>query len=664
MKKYFLILFGLIFFSLSTSHTFAAACGSCNAPNYSKAGCLQNARSKNDRAACNNVGGVGGSAPSSNQCNSQCYTPYGVPYCANGGAFRATLDGELVLYGANGQSYSLYVNGAYRKGGAINSGSPTGVNVKSTDWVSISIPGALGWRVIGSPYAIPSAYTFIIGQYISDSCSGGYDSWDFNDWTLAVAIKANSLACGVSGCNSVACAPGNSCISNVCQANCSAGTTRVGYCSCLPPVTCGVSGCNTVGCTSGNSCNANICQANCPAGYFRSGNCACIAECQIPDITLSSTPDSKFTRFMLGINTNITLSRTGGIALPNYVMVSNTQIDSNNTSINAFNCNWTTLSGTAQKTSVNCTIDRKPAYPNTTVNWIHSWCNTDNGSCTNRKVCSTTALPINIDPYGAYLQTNLGNTHIKGTLTMPRFPTSTTSKLSTYNYSTGTNILSNTWLSSKSYLLLNYNDANNFYNSSGLSNIYEYLQSRLSIAAKTTTTGPNPTLSDSTYNSIVGTNDAVFVTGNLTISSTSCKSKTAFFVSGNLNINSDFNTTGNNSCLFIVKGATIVSPSVSTITAFIITNSYNTQLFASAPFPTQTQLKLTGGLIIQTGNSFNRNINYNVTEASALSVTARTTPSELYIYEGARYIKLLGALFYDSTNYSIKEIQYSGKSSD
>jgi hypothetical protein len=554
-------------------------------------------------------------------------------------------------------------SGSYGPGNNQN----TGITVNTGDLIYVynnTYPSSPGWMNDLNPQfngmIAANGQTLISAQAWADWGDGtNFGTYDFNDGHLALSVKSTSLACGASGCNSSTCAAGNSCISNVCQVNCPAGTTRSGYCACLPPVACGASGCSALGCTSGNTCNANICQANCPAGTFRSGNCACIAECQTTDITLSSNP-SNLTSLVLGVNLSVNLIRTGPAISSYYVMLPNTlTLADTQTPSSAFNCGtWAPLQLRSSPASVTCSVDSMPPFtePRTPVTWTHSWCNTDNGSCTGKKTCSVT-LPIKIDPYYAYLQTDLGNTHISGNLTMPGFPIRPLSeeKLAAYNYSTnGTTIPMSaipTWLSTKNYLLFNYSDANVYHNSSGVSAIYEYVKSRLSVAAKTVSKTADLILTNTNYSEVTNNYDTVDITGNLTLSSASCNSKTIFFVSGNLIINSNFDTNGDNSCLFVVKGSTSVGPSVSSIEAFIITDGFISQL-------SPTQLILTGGLIIQGTNTFNRNINI---EHTVVGDIVKTTPSELFIYEGARYIKLIGFLLYDSTSYNIKEIQYSGK---
>jgi len=369
-----------------------------------------------------------------------------------------------------------------------------------------------------------------------------------------------------------------------------------------------------------------------------------IVDCNDSDVVLSSSP-SNVSPLTLGVNTNITLTRTGTVPLTQYVMGSN-----NITPVNAFGCAWSSLQGKQTVKQVDCTVDRKPPNPATAVLWTHTWCNTNNASCNPAvdKICSA-SLPLSINPYGPYLKTDLGTSYIRGNLELPRFPLSplSTQTFSKYIYSTaGTNTpVVTSWLSSKNYLLMGYNDNN------GRPDFYAYLKSNLNMSAKIETKSGDVNLSDANYSGVVGDNDVVIVEGNLTLSSANCNSKTIFFVTQNLYIDTNFNTSGNNACLFVVDGETLVRPAVSLVKAFVITNKFTSQ-------ESTTQLVLNGGLIIQTSNTFSRNYNRDITEASDLTVLRKTTPSELFNYEGARYLKLLGFLLNGSSTMTIRETQY------
>jgi hypothetical protein len=539
-------------------------------------------------------------------------------YCPPGYGATAKATGYLWVYSEK----AVYVNGFYF---GASKGTNTGIYVTAGQSLSVTMAEGLftsspGWMYDGTN--IYAATIAARGQILSSAqawadngTSLNYDTYDFNDARVALAIKSATVACGES-CTS------------------------------------------TSQCTTNNSCILNRCQIDVPEGYSRSGFCSLLQKCLPTDIDLSSNPNDLYpfinntSPLILGVNTSVNLARTGPTSFANYTMVSN-ELSYNS----AFKCTWDSLNSKSKNASVKCDVDAIPPNGEQVI-WTHKWCNSDNNTlCTTGNTCSK-SLNIQIDPYGAYLKTDLGITYIKGALTLPRFPVSATpeQKFSKYNYSSsGPNSTSvpigTTWLSTKDYLLFNYYDENSFYNSNE-SAIYEYVKSRLSIDAKTTTIGQDTTLSDSNYNNIVGINDVVFITGNLTLTSAMCNSKTAFFISGNLTFNSNFDTTGNNACLFVVKGKTIVSPSVSKIRAFIISNGFTSAQGA-------TKLTLTGGLITQGINAFNRNI--NIANTTRVSID-KETPSELFIYEGARYIKLLGFLLYDSTDLSIKEIQYSGKS--
>jgi hypothetical protein len=371
-----------------------------------------------------------------------------------------------------------------------------------------------------------------------------------------------------------------------------------------------------------------------------------IVDCDNSDVTLSSDPSSTFDPLMLGVNPDVKLIRTGKVPLLKYVMNSNS-LDVANT----LGCTWSELQGRQQERAITCSVDRKPPYPATTVTWTHTWCNTNNASCNPAldKICST-SLPLNIEPYGPYLKTDLGTSFVRGNVTLPRFPISPLSSqtFSKYIYSTqGSNTpTGNLWLSGKNYVLSGYNDIN------GRADYYEYIKKSLILSAKTETRTGNVTLTTGNYSSIVGDNDVVTIQGNLTLDSATCNSKTIFFVAQNLYIETNFNINGDNACLFVVAGDTIVNPAVGMIKAFVITNRFDSQ-------ESTTQLVLTGGLIVQTANTFSRSYNRDITEASELTNLRKTTPSELFNYEGARYLKLLGFLLNAPTTLSIRETQYT-----
>jgi hypothetical protein len=541
MKKYFVLLFGLIFIFL-TSQQSVFACGSCNAPNYS---------------------GNTGSDPSG-VCLEKCTTPYGSPYCANGGAVVSNTSGNVYLFGDNGLGrYTLRVNGNGVQSGSLqSSGVNTGIKVKAGDTIGVALydEPALGWRLLySSKYdATVNAlgYTIISRQWIADSCSGQYDSWDFNDGYVVIAVKKS--------------------------------------------------------------------------------------DCENSDLNLSATPP----RPILGYNETVVLTRTGTSTFSTeYTQNSNTlSLDG------ALNCPWASLQSSSSVRAITCSVIKKPAYPNTLVNWTHTWCNSNTGNCSSKKICTKT-YSLNIDPFGPYMYTELGNTFVKSNLNIKRFPVSPLSnqKFSTYNYlTTGTGFntpIGSNWLSLKNYLLFNYNDAN------GNPNFFDYLKNRLSLSIQTTSK-PTSTLSNVNYEEFVGDNDVVFVNGHLTLENASCNSKTIFFVSGNLIVNTNFDINGNNACLFIVKGDTNVKPNITNIKAFIITNGFSSQFSAN-------QLILKGGLIVQNINAFERNVNIEVTLASLVQ---RTMPSEILTYEGARYIKLLGNILSEPTTVNIREIQYTGDS--
>jgi hypothetical protein len=517
---------------------------------------------------CQSISSRTGTAVTDLSCNVKIYN-YTVKFCDAGTQSVSTATGEIILY-VEGNYWGVRNDTTNKSftGSGQKSNVSTGVNIKVGDYYHVlygESTGYLGngWRSYNGTDrgfftnsindATARGYTIIAKQFwADDETSSRFDSHDFDDVAIVVAVKKN--------------------------------------------------------------------------------------ECKDSDINLSSVPSS-LSHLMLG--SNISLTRTGTTSLADYKLYTNDVSVSG-----AFGCNLSSLDGTAQTKTVDCTIDKKPAYPNTTVTWTHKWCNTETGNCLGKKICSKT-LTIDVDPYGAYMRTDLGNSYIKGDTTIPKFPIDPLSqRFSTFNFSTnGTSSpFGHSWLSFKNYLLLNYSDSN------GREDFYNYIKNLIGVLAKTTTKPSSQTLSNSNYASFVSNYDVIEVNGNLTLSSATCSTKTIFFVTGDLIVDSNFDINGDNACLFIVDGETRVNPNVSLFKAFVITDDFSSGLSAN-------QLKLIGGLIVQSGNTFNRNINLLVTNASSIQ---KTVPSEIISYEGARYIKLLGSLLNEPTRLSIREIQYSG----
>ncbi len=275
-----------------------------------------------------------------------------------------------------------------------------------------------------------------------------------------------------------------------------------------------------------------------------------------------------------------------------------------------------------------------------------------------------------------------------GVLSSPRFFTTMNGKtpyLSTYGYmdNVGINVPRS---SVDGFNVTPYPDQNGVPKpSSNFTNWYDYLESRINTnvpAARIKvlaagTYGPTAT---STMTGVVANGPAGAtvdqrvvvekVTGNLVLRSITCDTKTIFLINGNLQLEPEFLIseptvgaaaivnvpTNMNGCIFIVKNQTTVGigtnkvPPASNqavydqLRAFIITDS-----FISSADATNNGLQVRGGVITNQSNSFRRDIGI---------VLNQTAPSEIFRYDGGRYIYIFGKILTDTIDFSIKEVPF------
>ena len=155
---------------------------------------------------------------------------------------------------------------------------------------------------------------------------------------------------------------------------------------------------------------------------------------------------------------------------------------------------------------------------------------------------------------------------------------------------------------------------------------------------------------------------AVQVNGDLVLRRMICDSKLIFVINGNLAIDPDFkiiesgvlaNSTNMNGCLFIVKGVTTIgtgrnkTPAGSSnaqydlVNTFIITDSF--QAIGDA---NKDGLQVRGGVITNQNNTFSRDLGV---------VLNQNAPSEIFRYDGGRYIYIFGNLLSSSIDFSVRE---------
>jgi hypothetical protein len=217
---------------------------------------------------------------------------------------------------------------------------------------------------------------------------------------------------------------------------------------------------------------------------------------------------------------------------------------------------------------------------------------------------------------------------------------------------------------------MDYQDANTT-NSS-----YSYLKNLIISRANKDAITLKETNDDTYSNSLVDGFDVVHVlapTFYVTAYS-NCVDKVVFLIEGNLVITPDLKITGANreaACMFIVQGKTTIrddndedsgindddgdgipDPDTDIVRAFIVTNQFETELNNQ-----DDSLEILGGLIINSTNTggsiFNRNVNNN-----ASRIIYPSKPSELFVYEGARYIDNLRHILFSPLTASIVEPQY------
>jgi hypothetical protein len=275
-----------------------------------------------------------------------------------------------------------------------------------------------------------------------------------------------------------------------------------------------------------------------------------------------------------------------------------------------------------------------------------------------------------------------------GVVSSPRFFTTMNGKtpyLSTYGY------LDNVGIgvprsSTNGLNILPYPDQNGVPKpSSNFTNWYDFLESRINTnvpAARIKVLAPGiygpiatSTLTATAVNGPAGptVDQRVVVekvSGDLTLKSITCDTKTIFLITGNLQIEPELliseptagaaaivNVPSNmNGCLFIVKNKTTVGigtnkvPPASNqaiydqVRSFIITDKFESSVDA-----TNNGLQIRGGVITNQNNTFKRDIGI---------VLNQTAPSEIFRYDGGRYIYIFGKILTDTIDFSIKEVPF------
>ena len=273
--------------------------------------------------------------------------------------------------------------------------------------------------------------------------------------------------------------------------------------------------------------------------------------------------------------------------------------------------------------------------------------------------------------------------------TSPRFLTpenGQTPYLSTYGYIDNVGI-SIPRTSTDGFSVLGYKDENGKPRSStNVSNWYDFLESRIhenvpaarikNLAAGSYTSQNTSAITGIPANGPAGTTVdqrvvVAKITGDLALQNVTCDTKTIFLITGNLNINPEFNLTeptagaqaiktvpsNINGCLFIVKNKTTVTagskkiPPASNqaaydlVKAFIITDSFESSADAD-----NNGLQIRGGVITNQNNSFKRDIGI---------VLNQTAPSEIFRYDGGRYIYVFGKILTNTIDFNVREVPFT-----
>lgn len=314
-----------------------------------------------------------------------------------------------------------------------------------------------------------------------------------------------------------------------------------------------------------------------------------------------------------------------------------------------------------------CQILNKATTDNPThAVWQHKYKNCNGAGCS--EICIA-EKDLDIFPYPGFLITEIGDTFLRGptsgkALDQIKFPS--TQVFSKYTFGSGKPISQHTPnnaanLSFKSYLLMSYNDSNNTFD-------YPWLSKRLLSDPRLTedtlsiNVGFNTVFTQTNFDSLK-TNKIklVHVNNDFTIKADPithkilCKYPTMFLIEGNLILYPDLNIEGDNACMFIVKESTTIRQENinDRINTFIITGNY----FSEYANGTLTNV---GGVINWNNDHsvqyYKRNKNLLVIDYNLVD---KINPSEIFNYEGARYIYHFGTYLENPFFLSIKEIQYT-----
>jgi hypothetical protein len=336
----------------------------------------------------------------------------------------------------------------------------------------------------------------------------------------------------------------------------------------------------------------------------------------------------------------------------------------------SLNCSAASPAGSTNL-SRNCNFI--PPVPQSPINytWTHNW-RTINQTCTNitrscQEVYNFTAVP---NP--GYIVTRDGTNFVKGIVNQPRFNVnddfnssvfgSLSASLGNHHLINANDCQANSLVTCSSKGITNilapsYNDAN--YRSDWLATYKQQLQENVPTNLVQTLSG------NITYSQIDPTKKLILITGSLTIpAGTMCTgSKLVVIEGGSLNINPRFINNGDSACMFLVGGTTNIlngadnrSVTSSTnpryaesdldrIDALIITTAYTDSDDGD------DLLVIKGGVLVQSAaNTFRRSIGNS------------NTPSTIFQYEGARYIKHFKDILGSQGSVTIREFQYESLS--
>lgn len=323
---------------------------------------------------------------------------------------------------------------------------------------------------------------------------------------------------------------------------------------------------------------------------------------------------------------------------------------------NGFSCDYDNNS-----TYSKCNVDSTASSP---VSFTHTW-NEVSNTCSSliQSGCKQT-FSVNAESLESFFTTEKGNfylgqTNFENSLNLKHFGTD--SKLATYVFSTkamDSIVISGSpkkcnsdipTICSKNnqYINADYKD-NNIAPSIGWPEYFKGLLNETPNAYKkidaiTTVLNVNA-YEDKDIVEFSTTNPVTVASGQ------TCNKKNIFIINGNLEINPNLLVSNTGACTFIVAGKTTIktgNPVKNPLTAdevhaFIITKDFETQADSN-------QFVLTGGLSTTGTTILNRNIN----KPGAI---LGDTPSEKFVYDGARYIYSYKAMTAGATELKIREV--------